>query len=152
MAKPKAGNNGETIHSFRFSLAGLVIFSVALVAGTGRVIYRGAVGAGTGLVRCGVTDRRPKGNFFNAEPMGEPAQVDKERLARVGPWGELLTQNITLKRPPEYLARQGNDPKPETWRFEGKKPGDLKATLVAYGLTEAEAGMSARPERMVPDG
>ena len=59
-------------------------------------------------------------------------------FTRNGPWGELLTQNIKLQRPDEYFAQEVANPHPETWNFATRTPEQIKALLIANGLTKEQ--------------
>jgi hypothetical protein len=113
---------------FQFSLAGLIVFTLALIAGASFLTYKLTAGG------------RPKlADTFVVDPN------DKSRSVHVGPWGELVTRDISLERPAEYLTAEVSDPQPEVWTFTGLKPDALKAFLVKNGLTDAQAAAALAP-------
>lgn len=113
---------------FQFSLAGLIVFSLALLAGTAFITSR--------LVA--VT--RPKlAETFAIDPK------DKSRSVHVGPWGELITREISLERPVEYLTEEVAKPTPQVWFFKGLKPDSLRSFLLQHGLTAAQAAAALVP-------
>ena len=62
------------------------------------------------------------------------------------PWGELITRDIELERPAEFLTEEVASPTPETWTFNGLKPDAVKALLAKNGLTR-RAGLPPRWRR-----
>jgi hypothetical protein len=104
----------NTIH---FNLTGLVIFSVILMAGAAFITLKMA-GA-----------NRPKlAESFAVDPH------DKSRSIHVGAWGELITRDIQLERPDEYLSGETTAPTPEKWVFAGTKPDVVRTLLAGYGV------------------
>jgi hypothetical protein len=87
---------------FQFTLAGLIIFSLFLMAGASSIAYKLA------------EVNRPKlTDTFAVNPK------DKSQSVHVGPWGELITRDIELERPAEFLTEEVANPQPETWTFNG---------------------------------
>jgi hypothetical protein len=82
MAKLKKNNeNGEAtekVNSFRFSVAGLILFSLFLMAGTALVSSR-------------LLDAKPKNYSFAQNDIPDPDEQDENLFTHKGPWGELLT-------------------------------------------------------------
>jgi hypothetical protein len=122
MSKPHKPGLGHTGNIFRFNLTGLILFSLALMAGSAVITWR--------LV---VVSRPKLAATYAVDPR------DKTRSVRVGPWGELLMRDISLERPAEYLTEEVASPQPQVWVFNKLKPADVKAFLVKNGLTEAQA-------------
>jgi hypothetical protein len=128
MSRPRKPESGAAANVFQFSLTGLIIFSLALLAGTAFVTSR--------LVA--VT--RPKlAETFAIDPK------DKSRSVHVGPWGELITREISLERPVEYLTEEVAKPTPQVWVFNGLKPDGIRSFLVQHGLTAAQAAAAVVP-------
>jgi hypothetical protein len=63
----------------------------------------------------------------------------------VGAWGELITRDIELERPAEYLTEEVSNPSPETWNFNGLKPDAVKALLEKSGLSPAQCAAALAP-------
>jgi hypothetical protein len=124
MAKLKKNNEAEAVNSFRFSLNGLIIFSLFLMASTALISSR-------------LFDAKPK-LFSFANNIPDPDVQDKNLFTRTGPWGELLTQNIKLERPTEYISMDVKTPEPESWNFTVMNLAQVKALLVANGLTREQ--------------
>jgi hypothetical protein len=129
MSRPRQKESAAASNAFQFTLAGLIIFSLALIAGASVLTYKLAVVS------------RPKlAETFAIDPK------DKTRSVHVGPWGELVTRDISIERPAEYLTGETANPEPEVWMFKGLKPDAVKALLVNAGLMAAQAATAAAPE------
>ena len=68
--------------------------------------------------------------------------------ARQGPWGELFTQTISLERPAEYFTNELKTVQPPVWTFHGMNIAQVKALLIANGLTQPEAEKALAPGRV----
>jgi hypothetical protein len=118
MSKPRKQEGNQRSSSFQFTLTGLIIFSLALMGGASFI-----------------TDKleaisQPKlAESFAVNPK------DKTRSIHVGPWGELMTRDISLERPAEYLTDEVSEPQPEIWTFTGRKPEAVKTLLQQHGLS-----------------
>ena len=113
---------------FQFTLAGLIIFSLALIAGATFIGFKLATGNHPRLAEAFAVD--PK---------------DKTRSIHVGPWGELITRDIGLERPAEFLTEEVASPQPETWTFNGLKPDAVKTLLTKDGLTSEQVAAIFAP-------
>jgi hypothetical protein len=113
---------------FQFTLVGLVIFSLALIAAASFIGYKLAA------------INRPKpSDFFMVNPN------DKSRSVHDGPWGTLVERKIQLERPVEYLMDDVLKPQPEVWMFNGLDTGAVKALLSKNGLTAAQVAAVCAP-------
>ena len=139
MAKLKRNNETEAVNSFRFSLTGLLLFTAVLIAGTA-------------LVSSKLFDTKPKPYAFADNDIPDPAHQDKDIFIHKGPWGELLTQNIKLERPAEYIALDEKNPKPESWNFNGLNLEQVKALLAANGLPKEQVEAQLTPEHITIQG
>ena len=122
MSRSRPQESGAATNVFQFTLAGLIVFTLALIAGASFITYKLTVVSLPKLAESFAVD--PK---------------DKTSSVRVGAWGELLLRDISLERPAEYLTEEVTDPQPEVWTFNGLKPTAVKDLLVKNGLTEAQA-------------
>ncbi len=132
MSKPSKSSKPGVSHAgnvFRFTLSGLIVFSLALMGGASFITLKLA-----GKTRPNLT-----ADTFALNPN------DKTRSVHVGPWGELLTRNIQLERPVEYLTEEVTTPQPETWTFNGMKPDAVKALLAKDALSAAQIGAAFTP-------
>jgi hypothetical protein len=108
-------------NAFQFTLAGLIIFSLALIAGASFITFK--------LTKA--TSPKTE-DAFAVDPS------DNSRSVHNGPWGELLTRDIQLERPAEYLTAEVANPPPETWTFAGLNREAVKALLGKNGLNAAQ--------------
>ena len=139
MAKSKNSNETEAVNSFRFSLAGLILFSLFLMAGTALVSHR-------------FFDVKTKPYQFAQNGIPDPDQQDASVFTHKGPWGELLIQNIELERPEEYIARERENPKLESWNFSNMDSEQVKALLIAKGLTKEQVEALVTPDHITSLG
>jgi hypothetical protein len=121
MSRRKKGESAQASNVFQFTLAGLIIFSLALVAGASFVGYKLAS-----------KNTAKSVDAFAVDPN------DKSRSAHTGPWGVLMERNIQLERPVEFLSGEVDQPQPEVWTFNGLNPGAVKTLLSKNGLTAAQ--------------
>jgi hypothetical protein len=135
MAKRNAQETGQATNSFQFTLAGLAIFSMALIGATALVtarfpnLHRPAQAA-EGMVR----DTR-----------------DNSRATHTGPWGTLLTRDIQLERPTEYLTDDVITPKPQVWTFAGLTPEAVKTIFSKNGLNAGQVTEAFAPDAFTQD-
>ena len=133
MAKTKKENGASGPLAFRFSLTGLIVLCLCLVAGSSFITGK-LVGA-----------RRSA-----AAVLGQNPPVSDERdgaiSTRQGPWGELFTQQISLERPAEYFRNQLKAVQPLVWTFRGMNVAQVKALFIANGLTPQEAEKVVAPD------
>lgn len=107
---------------FQFTLAGLIIFSLALLAGASLIGFKLAP--------------RPRTDLLHDMTVVDPK--DKSHSIHVGPWGELSTRDIQLERPAEFLTDEVSRPQPESWTFNGLSVEDVKSQLSRGGLSAAQ--------------
>jgi hypothetical protein len=135
MSRQKNAESAQASNVFQFTLAGLIVFSLALVAGATFVGFKLATGNHPRLAEAFAVD--PK---------------DKTRSIHVGPWGELITRDIGLERPAEFLTEEVASPQPETWTFNSLKPDAVKALLVKHGLASDQVATVFSPGNFSADG
>ena len=128
MSRRKNSESAQASNMFQFTLAGLIIFSLALIAGATFIGFKLATGNHPRLAEAFAVD--PK---------------DKTRSIHVGPWGELITRDIGLERPAEFLTEEVATPQPETWTFNGLKPDAVKTLLTKVGLTSEQVAAIFAP-------
>ena len=129
MSRRLQTQSAQTANVFQFTLAGLIIFCLALFGGAFLGGYKLAAGSRPNLTA----------DTFAVNPS------DKSRSVHVGPWGELITRDIQLERPSEYLTEEVSAPPPETWTFNGLKPAAVKALLTRGGLSPAQIATACAP-------
>jgi hypothetical protein len=123
MSKHRQREAAQAANVFQFTLAGLIIFSLALMGGASYAAFKLAEGRPRDL-RADTLAVNPK---------------DKTRSVHLGPWGELITRDIGLERPAEYLTEEVANPQPETWTFAGLNRDAVKLLLEKNGLTPGQA-------------
>jgi hypothetical protein len=119
MSKKKLRESAQAANVFQFTLTGLIIFSLTLIGSASFVAYKLAGGGRRDL----------QADTYAVNPK------DKTRSVHVGSWGELITRDIELERPVEYLTEEVANPRPETWTFTGMSRDAVKALLEKSGLT-----------------
>jgi len=127
VSKLRKRAQAEAANVFQFTLTGLIIFSLAIMGGASLVAYKLAERAKPDLVS----------DTFAVNPK------DKTRSVHVGPWGELVTRDIELERPAEYLTDETTNPRPEIWEFKGMDAAAVKSLLAANGLSAQQVGALA---------
>ena len=128
MSRSRKSEVAAAPNVFQFTLAGLIIFSLTLIGGASFFAYKLAAVTRPKLVESFAID--PK---------------DKSRSIHVGAWGELITRDISLERPAEYLTEEVAEPQPEVWTFKGLQPEGVKALLLKNGLTAAQVAAAFAP-------
>jgi hypothetical protein len=139
MASVKKNTESDVVDSFRFSLTGLILFSLCLMAGTV-------------AISCRIFETRPKMYSFAKETASVGDAQDGGLSAHQGPWGELLTQDIMLERPQEYFAPETKMPEPETWKFNNMNPAQVKEFLATHGLAKELVEAQLTPARIATQG
>src|SRR5450756_786295 len=135
MKSPRKQEAAAAANVFQFSLAGLIIFSVALIGASAFVGYK-------------LTARNQSNpaNVFAKNPN------DKSQSVHTGAWGSLITRDIDLERPVEYLTDEVASPQPEVWTFTAMKPETLKVWLAQHGLSAAQVAELFGPGTVTESG
>jgi hypothetical protein len=121
MSKAKQRETAAVTNTFQFTLAGLIVFSLALMGGASFITYKLAGNRPTSLSAGSTVD--PK---------------DKSSSLHTGAWGTLLTRDIQIERPVEYLTDEVANPKPQVWTFAKMKTAAVKDFFRQHGVTEAQ--------------
>ena len=119
--KTSANVTAASGNVFRFTLSGLIIFSLALMAGTAfddNKIFE--------------SHPRKLADTFAVDPN------DKSRSVRVGPWGELVTRDVILERPAELVTGEATTLGPETWTLKNMNSAAVKRLLAKTALSPAQ--------------
>ena len=139
MAKLKNGDGSGSANVFRFNLPGLIVFCLCLIAGSAFITGK-VVGA------------RQKSAPLPVLNIPDPDEIDRHTTLRQGPWGELLTQDISLERPLEYLSEEMKTVPPTLWTFRGMNLAQVKALFIANGLTWQETEKALASDRVSTRG
>lgn len=126
MKKLRPQESAQASNIIQFTLAGLICFSLALMAGASLITYK-------------VAGNRSPAHQFSVE------SKDQTSTARTGPWGTLLTRDIELERPAEYLTDEVATPQPEVWKFSGLTSEAVKKVLVKSGLADDQIAAAFAP-------
>ena len=128
MAKDPPRDAAKSTNVFQFTLTGLIVFSLALMAGASFITSRLTRG-----------DRAQAASAFTAEIK------DKNSTIRTGGWGTLLTRDIELERPAEYLTDEVATPKTEVWKFSGLTADAVKNLFSKSGISAAQTAAAFAP-------
>ena len=120
MAKKEIGSGADEKFVARFNLAGLVIFSMALVIAGGLLTY--------GLRMIASPNSAERDRFQLDHPHNDKAP------AEMPAWGELTTADITLEAPEEYLGFELKNIKAPAWTFAGMNPDQVRSLMTKCGM------------------
>lgn len=130
---PKSTSNAGFV--VQINLTGLIVFSLALVAAAGLVTY-------------GLVSRHWKAVAnVPCPPVVDDASADSSTAAgSPAPWGELVTSDIELEQPEEYVGFDSNTNQTPTWVFSSLAPDRVRALLVWCGMSADQADRFLVPE------
>ncbi len=142
MSKHKQGEEAQVSSVFQFSLAGLISFSIALIGASAFIGHKLTTADKFQVMDSSMTNR-----------------IDTTKSRHSGPWGWLISRNIDLEHPVEYLTEEVASPQPEIWIFKGMPAEEVRSLFATNGLspaqicdafaastfTEAAAGTEIRP-------
>jgi hypothetical protein len=139
MSKLKNGNGTGSAKVFRFSLTRFIILCLCLISAasfiTGKVV--------------GARQKYPAGP---AQDVSDVTRHEQHIVTQQGPWGELLSRDISLERPAEYLNDELKTVQPPLWTFHGMNVAQVKTLFVTNGLTSPEADKALAPDRVSTQG
>ena len=126
-------HGGSTI---RLSLTGLIILCVSMIATSSLITHL-------------------MGFHLTGEKAGDPpaAQVaskagETESHGTVGPWGELVTLDVDIEQPLEYVSFEATTNRVTTWTFPGTTVNQARDLMLASGFTEAQVTGALSPDKM----
>ncbi|HTB85847.1 MAG TPA: hypothetical protein VK742_19540 [Candidatus Sulfotelmatobacter sp.] len=128
MSKLKGREAAQASNIFQFSLAGLIIFSLTLIGASAFIGYKLTAVNRSTMVRAFVTNPN-----------------DKTQSVHEGPWGALVSRDIELERPVEYLTEEVAHPQPEKWIFNGLNAEAVKALFARDGLSASQISAAFAP-------
>ena len=128
MGKVDEREPAQASNVIQFTLVGLIVFSLTLIGGSA-------------FIGCKLTTRNQptRVQAFITDPN------DKTQSVHVGPWGALVTRDIDLERPAEYLTEEVARPQPEIWTFKGMKSEAVKSLFAQNGLPAAQIAQAFAP-------
>jgi len=112
--------DGGTV--IQFSVLGLVVFSVSLVVSAAIAVYTMDLNS-------------RKSSDKNSKVVSSSTESHTNASASLSPWGDLITSDVLLDPPDEYLAFELENIKSELWRFPGLKADQVRAELERCGLS-----------------
>jgi len=123
------------------NLIGLIIFGVVLVTTAALVTH--------GLDK----SRNPAGYGRMASKIhSQPGLDDNMNVvehSNIPAWGQLVTRDIDLEEPDEYVTDDTTTEKAETWTFEGMTPDKVRMLMQSCGLPAVEIERALSPASMV---
>jgi hypothetical protein len=122
--KPSDSGSGVVI---QLNLAGLVVFSVALVVAAILVTY----GLASNHFRDGGHSAAQAALQLNSEP-------DVPEIKNSPAWGQLVVRALDLEQPEEYVAYEITTNKVASWTFEGMSPDEARATMQSSGVAAGD--------------
>jgi hypothetical protein len=142
--RPQIMSGKKSVHSennprplIQFSLAGLTVFVISLVASAVLLLY----GLYYFTLRDLTAGRAHGGSFVTATrpPSGTVTSMDT-------PGGELIVQEINLQRPQEYIAFTSKTNQQVAWGF-GATPSDrVRGFLASCGFTPTQVTQALSPQ------
>jgi len=141
MKLPKTDPRGATAphhggSTIRLSLAGLIILCVSLIATSSLITHM----MGFHLNRGGE----------NKQPatQGVPKAPDTTNHDAPGPWGDLLTLDVDIEQPLEYVSFEATTSRVATWTFPGTTLNQVRDLMLASGFTQAQATTALSADQM----
>ena len=126
MAKKSAtGPQGERPASPSVNSWSFLVLSISLVLAGGV--------AGSGLINL----KNWRSNAARSSTTN--SDTDSPTPRDVPAWGELMTTDIWMERPEEYVAFEMSTNQPAEWFFDGRTPQDVHALMLASGLSAGQA-------------
>lgn len=122
----------ESLH-VQFSLAGLAVFIVALVSGSGLLAYA--------LTRpvSGLDGGKDSRNVLQSStPDAAPVVIP--------PWGELVAYDTQMERPEEYTALEITRIEKPQWVFPGQVASQVRQLMLQSGFSEAQVEQALAPQ------
>jgi hypothetical protein len=134
--KTSDGKNAGGV-TIQLHLAGLVVFSVALVAAAALVTY--------GLVRSHDSGGKTSPPIYTDISGDGSMEVE---MTNIPPSGQLTVRDIDLEQPDEYVAYEINTNRVESWTFAGMTPDQVRALMQSCGLDADKIDRALSPQLM----
>lgn len=137
---PKKRVNDPSVEGsvvIRFNLIGLIVFSMSLVLAGGLL-----------TASLGKLTRGGKGTEQKSASAASQADIDLGNAPEpkdVPPWGELMTSEILIERPEEYIGYETSTNKAPTWVFDGMSHEQTRALMATSGLTDSQIERALAP-------
>jgi hypothetical protein len=137
--KPSGSGSGVVI---QLNLAGLIVFSLALIAAAALVAY----GLAANRLRSG-----ERAALAARDVIETNSEFDVAELKDTPAWGQFVTRDLDLEQPDEYVAYETSTNKIETWTFAGMSPDEVRALMQSCGLAAGDIDRVLQPAAMLYD-
>lgn len=138
--KKNGGQKPAGAVTIQLQLAGLVIFSVALVTAAALVTF--------GLVK--FAGKEKSGARLYAE-MNADGVLDMEQT-NMPPWGQLTVRDLDLEQPEEYVAYEIATNSIPQWIFENQTPEQARALMQSCGVPPEAIAAALSPQCLTVTG
>lgn len=71
--------------------------------------------------------------------ISEAGQTGRSTPEASGPWGELVTLDVDIEQPVEYVSFENILNRAAIWTFPGNTPKQVRALMISAGMTEGQA-------------
>jgi hypothetical protein len=140
MTNKRSSKSPETISGhIRFNALGLALFSAALVITSG-------------LLTATLLKNRSGLSLRNASPETAPLSSDTKPHGTMPAWGELITYDIDLEQPEEYVGFELATNKTPQWVFTGINRDQTRTLLLTCGLATNLAEKALSDSMSTTDG
>lgn len=142
MAHNTRSKSTETVSGhIRFNALGLALFSAALVVAAG-------------LLTATLLKHHPEPASQNSSDEMPPHHPDAKPAGITPAWGELVTYDIDLEQPEEYIGFELANNKTPQWVFTGMDRNQTRTLLLANGIATnlVERALSDSMTTTTPDG
>ena len=126
---------GSPKSHIRLTPVGLAILCVSLVVATSFVTHRFG---GASATPSAAPATAPSANPTAVNPPGTPA----------APWGDLVTVDIKLEQPEEYVSFENSENRETQWVFSGTAAGTLRQLLGGCGFTAPQLDQTLAPQHL----
>lgn len=122
----------------QFSLKGLTVFSVSLFLASALLTYA--------LASLHFNNSDVEGKMLLFGKSKNTNQIADKPVTPLPPWGELLTYDINIERPEEYVPFEANTNKVPAWIFGGMKSEQVRTLMLSSGLSPGQVEHALSPE------
>ncbi len=120
--------------TIRLTLAGLIALCVCLVA--------------TSTLLTHYLEQQRAPTSVPPLPVGKPTLEPPRPAGPIPPWGELVTLDIDLEQPEEYVSFEATTNLVTTWTFSGKSLDQTRTILTDCGMPAAQVEAALSPDNV----
>jgi hypothetical protein len=132
----KSGTEGGIV--LRLGLVGLIVFSATLVLAGGLI---------SAVLLSGFSTHVGSSPKSVSSSNSQAGRGGAESSAETPAWGDLLTSEIELERPEEYVAFEVGTNQAPSWFFEKMSPDQARGLMLSCGLSAAQTDQALTPVR-----